>query len=116
MESISKTNALNVLSRWDRQNQTVSVFCFSPHVTVSSKNVRIALNLDECLTLSLAEITMLRIIHAEANFYRVGEEKIPTQFPAVLPEFREGLRVDFHDKQMQWFLLAVDDESQAVNS
>ena len=68
-----------------------------------------------CLDLSLADSTVLRIFHTEANFYRVGVEDFPTQFLEV-PKFREGLRVDFHDKQIQWFVLAEDGERQAVSS
>jgi hypothetical protein len=55
MEIISKADALNLASKWERQNQTISVLCFGSSIALSSKNVRVAMCLDECIQLSLAD-------------------------------------------------------------
>jgi hypothetical protein len=47
MEQLSKTTALKLLSNWERQNQPISVFCFSSAIALSSKNGRVAMCLDD---------------------------------------------------------------------
>jgi hypothetical protein len=104
MEQLSKAAALKLASNWERQNQPISVFCFSSAIVLSSMNGRVAMCLDECLELSLADEGALRIFTSEAVFSRVGPEDFPAE--SVLPKFQNGIRVDFQDKQMHWFLLA----------
>ena len=106
MEQISKADALKLVSNWERQNKTISVMCFSSAITLWSKNGRVAMCLDECLELRLGDESALRVFTAEASFSRVGPEDIPAASVSLLPKFQNGIRVEFHDKQMQWYLLA----------
>ena len=106
MEQISKADALKLVSSWERQGQTISVFCFSSAIALSSKNGRIAMCLDECLELLVGDESRLRIFTSEASFSRVGPEDFPAASVSLLPKFQNGIRLDFQDKQMQWVLLA----------
>jgi hypothetical protein len=106
MEQISKADALTLVGNWDRQSQTIAVFCFSSAVALSSRNGRVAMCLDECLELLLGDESRLRIFTSEASFSRVGPEDFPAESVSLLPEFHDGLRVEFQDKQMQWYFLA----------
>jgi len=107
METISKADALKLASNWERQSQPISVFCFSSAIALSSKNGRVAMCLDECLELLLTDESALRIFTSEAVFSRVGPEDFPAESVGLLPKFQNGIRVDFQDKQMQWYLLAA---------
>ena len=105
MTEISKADALKIASRWEQERQPIFIFCFSSAVVLSSKNGRIALCLDECLDLLLAGEGELRIFTAGAIFSTVAPEDFPLN-SVHLPTFKNGLRVDFQSKQMQWLLLA----------
>jgi hypothetical protein len=106
MDNMPKADALNLISRWERQNQSISVFCFSSSVALSSKNARFAICLDECIEILLADDTVLHIFTSDAVFNRVEADDFPTQTLHVVPKFQHGIRIDFPDKQMQWYLLA----------
>jgi hypothetical protein len=106
MENISGTDVLKVVSNWERQNQPITVLCFSSAIALSSKKGRIAMCLDGCLDLVLADESALRIFTLEAVFSRVGPEDFPAESLSLLPKFQSGILVDFQDKQMRWYLLA----------
>jgi hypothetical protein len=53
MDPISRPDALKIVSKWERQNQTISVFGFSPAIALTSKRGKIAMCLDECIELRL---------------------------------------------------------------
>jgi hypothetical protein len=106
VEQISKADALKIVSNWERQNKTISVMCFSSAIALSSKNGRVALCLDECFELRLGDESGLRIFTTEASFSKVGPEDFPAASVSMLPIFQNGIRVEFQDKQMQWYLLA----------
>jgi hypothetical protein len=62
--------------------------------------------LDECFELRLGDESGLRIFTTEASFSKVGPEDFPAASVSMLPIFQNGIRVEFQDKQMQWYLLA----------
>jgi hypothetical protein len=106
MDPISRPDALKIVSKWERQNQTISVFGFSPAIALTSKRGKIAMCLDECIELRLADETALRIFTPGAVFSSVGPEDIPSESVRLLPKFEHGIRVDFQDQHAQWYLLA----------
>ena len=106
MEQVSKTEALKLASNWERQGQTISVFCFGSSIALSSKKGRVAVCLDECIQLRLADESALHIFTAEAVFSRVVPEDFPPESVNLLPKFQLGICVDFPQKEMQWYLLA----------
>jgi hypothetical protein len=106
MDPISRADALKIVSKWERQNQTISVFGFSPAIALTSKRGKIAMCLDECIELRLADETALRIFTPGAVFSSVGPEDIPSESVRLLPKFEHGIRVDFQDQHAQWYLLA----------
>ncbi len=106
MKKMSKSDALNLASKWERQNQSISIFCFGSMIALSSKNGRVAMCLDTCLEVLLADESVLRIFTSEAVFSSVGPEDFPAETVRLLPKFQQGIRVDFQDEQMQWYLLA----------
>jgi hypothetical protein len=106
MEQISTADALSVLSKWERQNQRISVFCFGDSIALSSKDGKVGMCLDQCIQLSLLGDSVLRIFTSEAVFSRVGPEDFPAESVSLLPKFQQGIRVDFPSKEMRWYLLA----------
>jgi hypothetical protein len=106
VDAISKTDALNIFSKWERQNQSFSVLCFSPSFSLASKSGRVSICLDESLELSLAGDTRLRISTSEAVFSRVGPDDFPAESRNLLPEFEHGIRISFSSRQMEWYVLA----------
>ena len=106
MDAMSKADALKLASKWERQNQAISIFCFSPSVAFSSKRGKVAMCLDECIDLRLADETVLRIFTHGAAFSSVGPQDFPAEYISLLPKFGHGVRIDFQDQQMQWYLLA----------
>jgi hypothetical protein len=106
MEEISKTEALKLVSNWERQSRTISVMCFSSAVAVSSKNCRVAMCLDEWLDLTIGDESAVRIFTTEASFSRVGPEDFPAAPVSLVPKFQNGVRIDFRDKEIQCYLLA----------
>jgi hypothetical protein len=79
MDDISKTDALNIFSKWERQNQSFSVLRFSPSMARSTKGGRVAMCLDESLELSLADDTRL----------------LPAESRNLVPEFEQGMHINF---------------------
>lgn len=106
MEGMSKADALNLLSKWERQSQTISVFCFSSTIALSAIHGEVVLCLDESIDLKLADDTALRLFVADATFSGVGPRDIPLESLSLLPKFQTGMRIAFQGDQMQWFLLA----------
>jgi hypothetical protein len=104
MENISKADALGLVSKWDRQNHSISVFCFSSMIALISKSGRVVLCLDDCINLSLGDETELRIFTSEAAFARVGPEDFPMDFVNEIPKFQQAICIDFPGKQMRWYL------------
>ena len=106
MEAMSKADALNLASKWERQSQPISVFCFSSAIALSAKHGTVAMCLDGCIELRLADDTALRIFVADATFSSVEPRDIPPESLSLLPKFQNGIRVALQGEQMQWFLLA----------
>jgi hypothetical protein len=104
MENISKADALSLVSKWDRQNHSLSVFCFSSMIVLFSKSGRVVLCVDDCINLSLADESELRIFTSEAVFARVGPGDFPMDFVNEIPKFQQAICIDFPGKQMQWYL------------
>jgi hypothetical protein len=102
MEEISLADALKITNKWVLHSQPISVLCFSPTVVLSSKNCRVGMCLDECLELLVGEQSSIRIFTTEAIFSMV----LPEDLPDLLFEFEKGIRIDFRDKEMQWYVLA----------
>jgi hypothetical protein len=106
MESMSKADALNLASKWERQSQPISVFCFSSTIALTAKHGKVSMCLDECIDLRLADDTALRIFVADAAFSSVEPRDMPPESVNLLPKFQNGIRVALQGEQMQWFLLA----------
>jgi hypothetical protein len=108
MDSISKTEALSVLSKWERQNQPLCVLCLSSSFSLTSKSGRVVMCLDESFELSLVDETKLRIFIAEALFSRVGADDFPAGAKSLdlVPEFDQGIHISLLSRQVQWYFLA----------
>jgi hypothetical protein len=107
MKNISKADALSLVSKWDRQNQSISVLCFSSMIALTSKNGKVVLCLDDCVHMSLADMSELRIFISEAIFAMVEPEDFPSDFVDEIPKFQQAICIDFPDKQMRWYLAGL---------
>jgi len=106
METISKADALNLIGKWERHSQRISVFCFSSWIALSAKHGQVAMCLDEAIDLRLTNETAIRIFVADATFSSVEPRDIPAESVSLLPKFQQGIRVAFQGEQIQWYLLA----------
>lgn len=103
---MSKAVALNLISKWERLSQPISVLCFSSTIALSAKHGKVAMCLDEQIDLRLADDTALRIFVADGTFSSVDPRDMPPESVRLLPKFQNGIRVALQGEQMQWFLLA----------
>jgi hypothetical protein len=106
MEDISKNNALDLLSNWERQHLPIFVMCATPLFALSAKNGRLTMCLDECIDLSLADGTQLRLSPAEAAFSRILPGDFPAESLPVFPPFEQGVGISFPDRNIGCYLLA----------
>jgi hypothetical protein len=107
MEDISKTNALSLFSKWERQNQLIVLLCLTDSFVLSSNTGRLSMCLDEYLDLSLADGTQLRLFLSEAAFSRVGPGDLSAEpLHDFFPRFEEGVHVNCFKPEMRCYLLA----------
>jgi hypothetical protein len=102
MKDLSRDEALSVIGRWERQNQSFSLLCMSPAFVLSSRLARTVLCLDYHLDVSLCDDSRLQILLTGAVFSEVGPADLPTT-PMELPEFDYGIRIMNHETN--WYLL-----------
>lgn len=107
MEDISKTSALSLFSKWERQNQLIFLLCVTDSFVLSSNTGRLSMCLDEYLDLSLADDTQLRLFLSTGAFSRVGPDDFPAEpLHDFFPRFEEGVQVTFPKPEMRCYLLA----------
>jgi hypothetical protein len=106
MEDISRNAALDLLSKWERQNLPISLFCFSPSFGLRSKRGRLVVCLDESLDFSLADDSELRISISEAAFSRLRSDDFDGKLLNLVHEFGQGIRINFPNLETEWYLLA----------
>jgi|SRR5271156_1092151 len=107
MEEVSKGEALSLASRWEREGQSISVFCFNSPLACSLKSGWIAVCLDGWIEVRFVEEGMLRIFIAEARFSIISPEDLPAQSLSLIPNFHHGIRIYFtDDKEGECYLLA----------
>lgn len=104
MNEISKNDALILLSKWERQDQSIHLFCFSPFIALVSKHGKLAIVLDQTIQLSFADDTFLRIFISEAVFSLVEADDISVK--NIGSEFKHGILIDFPNPQVRCYLLA----------
>ena len=109
MEDISKDNALDLLSSWERERQPIFVMCTTPLFAPSSKTGRLTICRDEWIELSLADGTQLQLSSADADFSRVLPGDFPVESLRVFPRFEQGVNISFPDREMGCCLLACTD-------
>ena len=61
---------------------------------------------DEVLDLSITDDTVFRIFISEATFSRARSDDFDVQSLSLIPEFEQGVRIYFPNRETQWFLLA----------
>jgi hypothetical protein len=107
MIKISKTDALTLLSKWERENESVSILCFSPSFVLSSKMVRIAMCLDECIELVFANEAKLRIFISGATFSRVAGNDLPEGGQLPVQGLEQGIHIGVPSGEMRWYLFVT---------
>ena len=73
---------------------------------LTSKSGRVVLCLDDCINLSLADESELRIFTSDAVFARVEPKDFPMDFVNEVPKFQQAISIDFPGKQMRFYLAA----------
>jgi hypothetical protein len=111
MNDISRNEALIVLGKWERQNQSFSVLCMDPSFSLSSRTARTLLCLDESIEVSLSDDTRLRISISEAVFSRVQRADFPAEYLHVIAEFDDGIRIHLPSRQTHWYFFTAEPSS-----
>lgn len=115
MEDISKNEALSLLSTWERQNHAIFVMCSSPCFALSSNNARLEMCLDDCIFVSFADHTGLKLFLSEEMFSRVGPQDFPAETLKVFPRFEEGINIYNKGRELVCYLLACESPGSKVD-
>lgn len=95
MNQISPTNALNLFSKWERENKSIVVLFSTPSVAMSLRNGHFTFCLDNCLELSFVDDSGLRIFISKATFWDLEPGDIPKESLDLIPGFEKCVRIDF---------------------
>ncbi len=101
MNQISPTSALELFSKWERENKSIVVLFFSPSVAMSLRNGHFTFCLDNCLELSFADDSGLRIFISKATFWDLEPGDIPKESLHLIPGFEKCVRIGFPSPDMQ---------------
>jgi hypothetical protein len=118
MKDLSRDEALSVISKWERQNQSFWLLCMSPGFFLESQLARTVLCLDHSLQVSLCDDATLRILTSEADFSRVepgdfqpGSLHDISHFGDGIPKFEDGICIEMANCRTHWYLLAAEPSS-----
>jgi hypothetical protein len=106
MKDLSRDEALSVIGKWERQNQSFSLLCMSPAFFLSSRLARTVMCLDYHLDVSLCDDSRLQILLSGAVFSEVAPADLSTAPVDFVAEFDYGIRIMNHETH--WYLLRTD--------
>jgi hypothetical protein len=108
MDAISHAEVVNLLSGWEQQNKKIAVMGFNAGFTISSRNGRVTLCLDDMLQLTFGEDGIVRFFLRGASFWPVDKKDLPTDSGDWFAGFEKGVQLRFASPEMQCFLFAAE--------
>ena len=108
MNAISHTEVVNLLSGWERQNKKIAVLGFNASFTISSRNSRVTLCLEDMLQLTFGEESILRFFLRGATFWPADKRDFPADSGDWFAGFESGVQLRFASPEMQCFLFASE--------
>jgi hypothetical protein len=106
MNTISHAEVMNILGGWVRQKKKVAVLGSNSGCTVSLRNGRVTICLDDLLQLSFAEDGILRLFLRGATYWPADPRDFPPELKDWFAGFEKGVQLRFASPEMQCFLFA----------
>ncbi len=113
MNAISHSELLNILGQWELQNRNIAVMGFNSGFTISSRNGRVTLCLEDMLQLTFAEDGILRFFLRGATFWPAEPKDFPAESSDWFADFEKGVELRFASPEMECFLFAAKHKPSA---
>lgn len=107
MDAISHSEVMNLLGDWERENKKIAVLGSNAACTISLRNGRVTICLDDLLQLSFAEDGILRLFLRGASYWPADPKDFPAELQTWYAGFEKGVQLRFANPEMQYFLLAL---------
>ena len=108
MNAISHAEVMALLGNWVRENKQIAVLGSNAGSTISLRNGRVTLCLDDLLQLSFAEDGILRLFLHGATYWPADPRDFPPDLRAWYAGFETGVRLRFASPEMECFLFAAE--------
>jgi hypothetical protein len=108
MIAISHAEVMNLLGNWERQNKKIAVLGSNADCTISLRNGRVTICLDDLLQLTFAEDGILRLFLRGATYWPADPKDFPAESRAWFAGFEKGVRLRFASPEMECFLFASE--------
>ena len=106
MDQISTNEALTMFAKWERENQSIAILLSTPSIGMALRNGHFTPFTDDCLVISFAGESELRIFLSEAAFWKVKPKEIRKDISETIPNFEQCVRIHSERPAMQCFLYA----------
>jgi len=106
MNAISHTEVMNILGEWVRQKKKIAVLGSNSGCTISLRNGRVTICLDDLLQLSFAEDGILRLFLRGATYWPADSKDFPPESRDWSAGLEKGVQLRFASLEMQCFLFA----------
>jgi hypothetical protein len=106
MEAISHSEVMNLLGNWEREDKKIAVLGSNGDCTISLRNGRVTICLDDLLQLSFAEDGILRLFLRGASYWPADPKDFPEDLRTWYAGFEKGVQLRFANPDMEYILLA----------
>lgn len=108
MNAISHAEVMNLLGNWGRQNKKITVLGSNAGCTISFRNGRVTICLDDLLQLSFADDGILRLFLRGATYWPADPRDFPPESRDQYAGFEKGVQLRFANPEMECFLFASE--------
>jgi hypothetical protein len=105
MAEIPSAEALNLFSKWERENKNLAVLGSNPSSVISARNAHVSLCLEDLLQLTFGEDGIMRFFIRGALFEPANPGDFPEDSRAWYARYGQGLLIRFPNTEMQCFVL-----------
>jgi hypothetical protein len=106
MNAISHAEVTNIIGGWVRQEKKVAVLGSNSGSTISLRNGKVTICLDDLLQLSFAEDGILRLFLRGTTYFPADPKDFPPESSDWFAGFEKGMQLRFASPEMQFFLFA----------